>query len=46
MNGDTMFYEIAFTDNTGFGDATKSVSITFAGILKQDKFKLKLVTQD
>jgi hypothetical protein len=42
MNGDTMFYEIAFTDNTGFGDATKSVSITFAGILKQDKFKLKI----
>lgn len=42
MNGDTMFYEIDFTDKTGFGDATKSVSITFAGILKQDKFKLKI----
>jgi hypothetical protein len=42
MNGDTMFYEIDFTDKTGFGDATKSVSITFAGVLKQDKFKLKI----
>jgi hypothetical protein len=42
MNGDTMFYEIDFTDKTGFGDDTKSVSITFAGILKKDKFKLKI----
>lgn len=42
MNGDTIFYEIDFTDKTGFGDATKSVSITFAGILKKDKFKLKI----
>ncbi len=42
MNGDTMFYEIDFTDNTGFGDSTKSMTITFAGILKNDKFKLTI----
>lgn len=42
MNGDTIYYEIDLTDKTGFGDATTSVSITFAGILKKDKFKLKI----
>ncbi len=42
MNGDTMFYEIDYTDKTGFGDSTKSVTLTFSGILKKDKFKLKI----
>lgn len=42
MNGDSMFYEIDYTDKTGFGDSTKSVTLTFSGILKKDKFKLKI----
>jgi hypothetical protein len=42
MNGDTVFYEINFAEKAGFGDATKSVTVTFAGILKKDKFKLKI----
>ena len=41
-NRDTMFYEINFADQAGFGDSTKSLTITFAGILKKDKFKLKI----
>ena len=46
MNGDTMFYEIDYTDKIGFGDSTKSVSLIFSSILKKDKFKLKLDIQD
>jgi hypothetical protein len=42
MNGDTMFYEIDYMDKIGFGDSTKSVSLIFSGILKKDKFKLKI----
>ena len=40
MNGDTMIYEIDFTDKTGFGNSTQSLTVTFSGILKKDKFKL------
>jgi len=42
VNGDTLIYEIDFTDKTGFGNSTKSVTLTFAGILKKDKFELKI----
>ena len=42
VNGDTLIYEIDFTDKTGFGNLTKSLTLTFAGILKKDKFKLKI----
>lgn len=42
VNGDTLMYTIDFTDKTGFNKSTESVSITFAGILKENKFKLKI----
>jgi len=42
MNGDTVIYEIDFTNKTGFGSSTKSLTLTFAGVLKKDKFKLKI----
>ncbi len=42
MNGDTVYYEMDYTGHTGFGESTKSLTITFAGILKKDKFKLKI----
>ena len=34
VGGDSMIYEIDYTEKAGFGDATKSLSVTFAGILK------------
>ena len=42
VNGDTLIYEIDFTDKTGFGNSTDSLTLTFAGLLKKDKFKLKV----
>ncbi|HSH52653.1 MAG TPA: hypothetical protein VK982_13090 [Bacteroidales bacterium] len=42
VNGDTLIYEIDYTDKTGFGNSTESLTLTFAGILKKDKFKLKI----
>ncbi len=42
VNGDTLIYEIDYTDKTGFGNSTDSLYLTFAGILKKDKFKLKV----
>ena len=42
MNGDTLIYEIDYTDKTGFGNSTDSLTLTFAGILKKDKFRLKI----
>jgi hypothetical protein len=42
VNGDTMFYVIDFVDKSGFGNSTDSLTITFAGILNKNNFKLKI----
>ena len=42
VNGDTLIYNIDFTDKTGFGNSTDSLTLTFAGLLKKDKFKLRI----
>ncbi len=42
MNGDTLIYEIDYTDKAGFGSSTDSFNLTFAGILQKDIFKLKI----
>lgn len=42
MNGDTIIYELDFTDKTGFGNSTQSLTLTFSGIFKKNEFKLKI----
>jgi len=42
INGDTVIYEIDYTDKTGFGATTKSLTLTFAGLLKNDEFDLNI----
>ena len=42
INGDTIIYNLDFTDKTGFGNSTESVTLTFAGLLKKNKFKLNI----
>ena len=42
MYSDTLFCEFNFAEKAGSRDSTKSVIITFAGILQKDKFKLKI----
>lgn len=42
VNGDTMIYVIDYTDKTGFGKATDSLTISFTGLLTKNNFKLKI----
>ena len=42
VNGDTMIYVIDYTDKTGFGKATDSLTISFTGMLIKNNFKLKI----
>ena len=42
VNGDTMMYVIDYVDKTGFGESTDSLTMTFAGALNKNKFKLNI----
>jgi len=42
VNGDSLIYGIDYTNKAGFGNSTKSLTLTFAGILKKDKFILRI----
>ena len=42
VNGKKMIYIADYTDKTGFGNSTDSLTITFAGLLNKKKFKLNI----
>lgn len=42
VNGKKIIYNIDYTSETGFGNSTNSLTITFAGLLSQKKFKLHI----
>jgi hypothetical protein len=42
VNGDTTFYVLDFVDKAGFGNSTESLTISFAGLLNRNEFKLKI----
>jgi len=42
VNGQPMTYIIDYTDKTGFGQSTDSLTVTFAGVWNKNKFKLHI----
>jgi hypothetical protein len=42
VNGDTAYYVIDYTNKTGFGKKTDSLTISFIGKLNKNKFRLKI----
>jgi len=42
VNGKNIIYNIDYVSQTGFGNSTNSLTITFAGLLSQKKFKLHI----
>jgi hypothetical protein len=42
INGKSIIYHIDFTDKTGFGKSTDSLTLTFAGLWSKNNFKLKI----
>jgi hypothetical protein len=42
INGKSIVYNIDFTDKVGFGKSTDSLTLTFAGLWKEDGFKLNI----
>lgn len=42
INGKSIIYNIDYTDKTGFGKSTDSLTVTFAGLWRKNNFKLNI----